>query len=304
MSSSPPTGRACEYVSGATIRKHLAISNSTLHNWADTGKIRCVRPHSGTGKRLYARVDVERVFGLDEKAQTSRRDRRKVAYTRVSSQHQKQDLERQIIELKQKCPNHQILSDIGSGLNWRRPKLIALLDDVCRGNVEEVVVAHRDRLARFAVELLEWLFTRHGTRLVVLDKGASAQESEAEELRDDLLAVVTFFVARNNGKRAAANRRRRRQREETADAAAAAGHDNDNDNDNDGKQEEQEERRSSSCRALHEDSRVPNREATTSTRALVRSSAMDVQPMHRENRRRGNGGSNAKRLARSGGEQR
>jgi hypothetical protein len=59
------------------------------------------------------------------------------------------------------------------------------------------------------VELLEWLFERYDTRLVVLN--AEERQSETDELRDDLLAVVTFFVARNNGRRSAANRKRRRE---------------------------------------------------------------------------------------------
>lgn len=86
--------------------------------------------------------------------------------------------------------------------------MLAILDAVCSGTVSEIVVAHRDRLARIGVELLEWLFRRYDTKLVVLDH--AAQESSTDELRDDLLAVVTFFVARNNGRRAAANRKRRR----------------------------------------------------------------------------------------------
>lgn len=101
-------------------------------------------------------------------------------------------------------------------------------------------MAHRDRLARIGVELLEWLFKRYDTKLVVLD-GAEEGQSETDELRDDLLAVITFFVARNNGRRSAANRKRRR------DAAVRE----------EGEEEQESEHREAKRRKGPKDSRVP-----------------------------------------------
>lgn len=192
-------------MSGATIRKSYDVSPSTLRSWADQGKVQVVRSQGGTGKRLYCLTDVKHQLGLFEEAQP----RRRICYARVSSAHQHADLERQCDDLKRAYPTHELIQDTGSGINWRRPGLLTLLDAVCSGTVAEVVVAHRDRLARIGVELLEWLFERYNARLVVLEQSEERQ-SETDELRDDLLAVVTFFVARNNGRRAAANRKRRR----------------------------------------------------------------------------------------------
>lgn len=158
----------------------------------------------GAEKRFCALEDVAAIFNI-KKAPT----RRHICYARVSSPHQKGDLERQCDHLHQQCPDHELVRDIGSGINWKRPGLLALLDSVCEGSVAEVVVTHRDRLARIGVELLEWLFQRFGTRLVVLSN-VEHGITETDELRDDLLAIVTFFVARNNGRRSAANRKRRR----------------------------------------------------------------------------------------------
>lgn len=115
-------------------------------------------------------------------------------------------------QLQQADPSYELISDIGSGLNWKRRGLLSLLDAVCGGFVQEVVVTDRDRLARFGFELLEWLFRKHSTKLVVLCPISLSGEGEADvaELRDDLLAIVTFFVARNNGRRSARNRKQRR----------------------------------------------------------------------------------------------
>lgn len=193
-------------VSGAKIRKSYDVSSSALRNWAVQGKIRVIRSHGGKGKRLHCFDDFKQQVGLIDEAQPPRRH---ICYGRVSSAHQHADLVRQCEELRRACSAHELLQDTASGLNWKRPGLVALLNAVCAGSVSEVVVTHRDRLARIGVEILEWLFTHHGTNLVVHD--GSSRPSETEELRDDLLAVVTFFVARDSGRRAAANRKRRRE---------------------------------------------------------------------------------------------
>jgi putative resolvase len=135
----------------------------------------------------------------------------KICYARVSSEHQRKDLDRQIADLRQRFPGHEILSDVGSGLNWKRRAFTTLLERVHAGAVEEIVVTRKDRLCRFGSELVEWIFEKNGTRLVVLGSDIGADSGEAGELAEDLLAIVTVFVARHNGLRSAANRRKRRE---------------------------------------------------------------------------------------------
>src|SRR4051812_50217104 len=106
----------------------------------------------------------------------------KVCYARVSSDHQQGDLERQIADLRQHFPGHEIISDIGSGLNWKRRGFAAILERVHAGAVDEVVVTRKDRLCRFGIELVEWIFEKNGTQLVVLGSDVSAGNSEAREL--------------------------------------------------------------------------------------------------------------------------
>jgi predicted site-specific integrase-resolvase len=119
-------------------------------------------------------------------------------YCRVSSGKQKDDLERQVQALQDKFPNHKVFKDICSGLKYKRKGLSRLLVLVQKGDIKEVVVAHKDRLARFGVELIQWIIERAGASLVILDQTADAPE---QELTQDLMAIVHVFSCRLNGRR-------------------------------------------------------------------------------------------------------
>jgi putative resolvase len=119
-------------------------------------------------------------------------------YCRVSSAKQKEDLQRQIQTLREQYPTYQEFSDICSGLQYKRKGLSRLLECVQAGTIKEVVVAHKDRLARFGTELIEWIIKQAGATLIVLDK---ATLSPTEEVTQDLMAIVHVFSCRLNGKR-------------------------------------------------------------------------------------------------------
>ena len=196
------------YTSASNIKQTYDVSVETLRRWAASGRVSFVRTPGG--KRLYSIADVRRAFG-DDRPTNQTTKKVKVCYARVSSEHQRGDLERQITDLQQHFPGHEIVSDIGSGLNWKRRGFTALLERIHTGGVEEVVVTRKDRLCRFGSELLEWIFAKNGTKIVVLGSDVGADSSEAGELAEDLLSIVTVFVARHNGLRSAANRKRRRE---------------------------------------------------------------------------------------------
>ena len=88
--------------------------------------------------------------------------------------------------------------DIGSGLNFKRRGLLRILGLVKEGRVQTIVVASKDRLARFGVELIEWMCVQYKTTIVVLDKDDS---SPTDELGKDLLAIVQVYCCRWNGSR-------------------------------------------------------------------------------------------------------
>lgn len=200
-----------QFVKAAHIIRDFDITRQTLRRWADAGHIRC--RITSTGRRHYASVDVAKYMGAPTHTKEAP-SRGGVIYARVSSDHQRGDLERQIDDLKSKYPGHKVYRDIGSGLNFKRKGLQALLEHVYAGAVDEVVVAHRDRLCRFGAELLDFIFEKAGTKLVVCD--TSRRATPSSELADDLLSVATVFVARENGLRSADNRRRRQKGETDA----------------------------------------------------------------------------------------
>jgi len=114
-------------------------------------------------------------------------------YARVSSADQRSDLDRQVARLVEHVTGSglaptKVVSEVGSGLNGRRTKLLALLGDASAGMI---VVGHRDRLARFGVEYLEAALAATGRRLVVVD-GAEV----SDDLVGDLVEVLRSFWAR------------------------------------------------------------------------------------------------------------
>uniref|UniRef100_A0A146MCH0 Putative resolvase R771 n=1 Tax=Lygus hesperus TaxID=30085 RepID=A0A146MCH0_LYGHE len=198
-----------KYVSGAAIKRQYNISTQSLHRWCNDGKIQSTRTPGGN--RLYSSANVARLFGADASQLSSQK--KKVCYARVSSDHQKEDLERQISALKQLYPDHEIIQDVGSGLNFKRRGFNSLLDRVRGGEIEEIVVMYKDRLCRFGYELVKFIYKKASCRIVVHNATDKPESDDTQELSEDLLSIVTVFVARNNGLRAGKNKRRRKELE-------------------------------------------------------------------------------------------
>lgn len=178
------------YVKAAEYAKRFTVDPQTLRRWADAGKIQY--RWSPGGIRLYELPDNGKTSDQQQP------EKKKVVYARVSSAKQKDDLQRQADFLLSKFPGYQVVTDIGSGINWRRKGLLYLLDSADQGTLAEVVVASRDRLCRFAFELIEHVLRGRGVQLVVLE---SADQCAEQELSDDLLSIVQVFCCRRNGKR-------------------------------------------------------------------------------------------------------
>jgi putative resolvase len=128
---------------------------------------------------------------------------RSVVYARVSSHDQRTDLDRQVSRAvrwagEERLAVDQVVTEVGSGLNGRRPKLARLLADP---QVATIVVEHRDRLARFGVEQLQAALAAHGRRVLVADTGETT-----DDLVRDMIEVLTSFCARLYGRQGARNR--------------------------------------------------------------------------------------------------
>ena len=124
-------------------------------------------------------------------------------YARVSSSDQKADLDRQVARLvsfanEQGLSVSKTVTEIGSGLNGRRSKLLHLLQD---DKIVTILVEHRDRLVRFGSEYLESALSSAHRKLLVMD-----QKELNDDLVQDMIDVLTSFCARLYGRRSAKNR--------------------------------------------------------------------------------------------------
>ena len=100
--------------------------------------------------------------------------------------------------MRQKYPEAKIIKDIGAGINFKRKGLFSILESAINGDKLKVVVAYRDRLARFGIDLIKWVIERNGGELVVLKQ---IDLSPEQELTSDLLTILHVFSCRMHGLR-------------------------------------------------------------------------------------------------------
>lgn len=184
------------FISGVAAQKVLNVCGHTLRVWDNQGKIKTIRTPGGQ-----RRYDISSIVGSNATIPDISEQPRKrtgVCYARVSSRGQRDDLDRQVEYLRAKFPDHRIVTDVASGINWKRKGLKTVLELAKQGDISEVVVAARDRLCRFAFELVEHVLSMHGVRTIVLDSEGMSPE---QELSDDLLSIVQIFCCRRNGRR-------------------------------------------------------------------------------------------------------
>ena len=188
-----------DYITTNKAKEILKVSLKTISRWTKEGKIDFITTPSGR-----KRFNIKDIYNIVD-FNPSITQKQKICYCRVSSSKQVDDLERQKDFFKSKFPNYELVSDVGSGLNWKRKDLKTILDRAMQGTISEVVVAHRDRLCRFAFELLEWIFERNKVKLVVLDE--KNEESKEQELADDILSIVHIYSCRIMGGRRYKNKK-------------------------------------------------------------------------------------------------
>ena len=174
------------YLPSRKAAARLGLHPQTLRRYARQGKIPFYR-NSG-GQRLY---DVDAFLQGQADPET-------VCYCRVSSAKQRGDLQRQVAHMRKLFPEAQVVTDAAGGLNWKRKGLISILERLHRGDKLTLVVAHRDRLARFGFELIEWLVEQNGGSVLVLNQPDGSPESE---LTEDLLSMLHIFSCRMHGLR-------------------------------------------------------------------------------------------------------
>jgi len=200
------TGKKTKYVGGKEASEILGIHQRTLYQWEKKNWIDTIRTEGG--KRLYnvekymkekeCKDNIKCLENLDKLDET--KDKLNISYVRVSSLGQKDDLERQKKMIKEKYPDHVMIEDIGSGIKLTKRGILKIIKLAIEGKINELVVAYKDRLARFGYDLIEELLKEYSdAKIVVINK--KDEEEPEEELMKDVLQIMNVFVAKMNGLR-------------------------------------------------------------------------------------------------------
>lgn len=132
-----------------------------------------------------------------------------VAYARVSSHDQKEDLKRQAEVLASYCTKHgwyfQVIQDLGSGMNYQKKGLKNLIQLILESKISRLVLTHKDRLLRFGAELIFALCEQKQIEVILINKGDEI--SFEEELAQDVLEIITVFSARLYGSKSKKNKK-------------------------------------------------------------------------------------------------
>lgn len=188
------------FISVGEASKLSGLDSQTIRKMVDSKEITGFKTPSG--HRRVNRSSLQEMLDSsvnDEKVEIS--EKQNFLYTRVSTKKQMDDLSRQIDFIKRpEYSSYTLITDIGSGINFKRKGLQTLLDCCLQGSIGEVVVAYRDRLCRFGFELIESFVIKAGGKITVLNSIEETTD-ESKELADDLLAIITIFSCRQMGKR-------------------------------------------------------------------------------------------------------
>lgn len=171
----------------------LKIHYNTLYKMAENKEI----DSAVIGKqRMY---DVKKYLSEKGINQTNA-NKKRICYCRVSSPKQKVDLKRQVDYMKKEYPYHEIITDVASGLNYEREGLKKLLAYAMEGELEEVVIAYKDRLTRFGYEMIEWIIKEKSNgKIKVLNN--NEEMTPTEEISKDIVAIMNVYTAKINGLR-------------------------------------------------------------------------------------------------------
>ena len=186
-----------KYYSSKTVTQLLGVTAQTLRNWDKEGKLKPTYTKSN-GYRYYSE---ESILSYTQERKT-KKNLNVIGYARVSSKKQSDDLERQVENIKtylsNKYETFEIITDIGSGINYNKPGLLKLIEKINKKEVDLIVVLYKDRLLRFGFELVEHFANLNNVKIEILDK---TDKTEDEELVEDLVQIITVFSCKIQGKR-------------------------------------------------------------------------------------------------------
>jgi len=199
-------GTEKSFISTKEATRITGLHPHTIRKLADKNEIICYKTPSG--QRKYNRQCLEKFCNpvlLTPEITTN--EKTNYIYSRVSSKKQLDDLVRQTEYLQSRKPQYASyvsITDVASGINFKRKGLQTILDSCLQGTIGELVIAHRDRLCRFGFELLDYIVQKSGGKITVLDN--EPNKSTEQELAEDLLSIVHIYSCKQMGTRSYSNR--------------------------------------------------------------------------------------------------
>ncbi|BBM82199.1 resolvase [Candidatus Uabimicrobium amorphum] len=195
------------WISIGKVAALFGVTTQAIRLWTYEGKLSARRTLGG--HRRYNLEEIEKILGIESK------NKKTVLYSRVSAHDQKEDLLRQKKELrdyieKQEHCNVVEISEIGSVLNYAKRGLKKLLNLILSGGVRRIVVSYKDRLMRFATQILEQVCAAKNVEIVILNE--RPQKKFEEAVVEDVLCVLTVYCAKIYGRRSHERRKKRQNK--------------------------------------------------------------------------------------------
>ena len=177
--------------------KELGVTPEHVRTMHRTGEVIPARI-SEKGTRYYSEEQLREL----KNSRTPQREEKVVAYCRVSTDSQKDDLEKQVENVKAymyaKGYSFEVITDIGSSINYKNKGLQELISLINSNQITKVVILHKDRLVGFGFELIQLLCDLHNVKIEIID---NSERSNEEELTDDLIEIITVFANKLYGSR-------------------------------------------------------------------------------------------------------
>nr|DAK27923.1 MAG TPA: Serine Recombinase [Caudoviricetes sp.] len=177
-----------QLISIGKFAKKVGLTTASLRRMHQSGE--CVPYHITKGGTRYYSLDQLKDFSTADK-----KEKLVIGYCRVSTSSQKDDLEIQINNVKSymyaKGYNFEIISDIGSSINYKKKGLQELLDKINDQKISKIIVLYKDRLIGFGFELIEYLCKINNIEIEIID---NTKQSKEQELSDNLIQIVTVFA--------------------------------------------------------------------------------------------------------------
>ena len=187
-----------KYYSSKTVTQILGVTAQTLRNWDKEGKLKPTYVKSN-GYRYYSE---EAILSYTQERKT-KKNLNVIGYARVSSKKQVDNLERQVNNLKEyissKYDSFDIITDIGSGINYNKPGLLRLIEKINKKEADVIVVLYKDRLLRSGFELVEHFAKLNNVKIEIIDN--NLDKTQDQELVEDLVQIITVFSCKLQGKR-------------------------------------------------------------------------------------------------------